>query len=84
MNADELFQSELVKLGLTYTITVEDLYLIQIGDVTATVNLENVRRNYERDKDADAIARFTKQLEADYFGHTPDWASVKPFVRYSL
>ena len=62
VSADDLFRAELVRRNLPFEITDEGLYEVQIGDVTATVNLENVRRNYERDNDAIAIARFAKQL----------------------
>lgn len=82
--ADQLFQMELANRGLSFTLTEEGLYIVQIGDVSATVSLENIRRNYNRDKDADIIARFAEQLDGKIFGNTPDWATVKPFVRYSL
>lgn len=84
MNADELFQAALDRRSLTYTINDEGLYLVQIGDVSATINLDNVRRNYERDNDADAIERFAQQLDVDMFGDQPEWEDVTPFVRYSL
>jgi len=60
--ADELFQMELAKRNLPFAIINDGLYKIRIGDVTATINLENIRRNYKRDNDADAIARFAGQL----------------------
>jgi len=82
--ADELFQLELANRNLSFAVTDDGLYKIQIGDVTATVNLENIRRNYERDNDADAIARFAKQLDVDMFDDIPDWESVKSHVRFSI
>lgn len=82
--ADELFQAELVKRGLPFTINVDGLYEIRIGDVTATVNLENIRRTYARDHDADAIVRFAKQLDVDMFDEIPNWNDVKAFLRFSL
>lgn len=82
--ADELFQIELANRNLSFTLTDEGLYRIQVGDVTATVNLENVRRNYERDNDADAIARFARQLDVDMFDDIPDWEHAKSLVRFSI
>ena len=82
-SADELFQAELTKRGYGYTRTEEGLYQVEIGDVTATVNLDNVRRNYERDGDGDAISRFADQLD-EMFGDVPGWAEVKSQLRYSL
>lgn len=60
--ADELFQAELAQRGLEYTISEDGLYEIAIGDVNATVNLDNVRRNYERDQDRGAISRFAHRF----------------------
>ena len=84
MNADELFQAALDRRSLTYTINDEGLYLVQIRDIAATINLDNVRRDYERDDDADAIERFAQQLDGDMFGDQPSWEDVTPFLRYSL
>ncbi len=82
--ADELFQAQLVQRGLQYTVNSDGLYEIAIGEVNATVNLDNVRRNYARDKDRDAVARFAQQLNTDFFGDIPGWAEVQPLVRFSL
>lgn len=82
--AHELFELELAQRNLAFVVTDDGLYEIQIDDVTATVNLENIRRNYERDNDADAIARFAKQLDVEMFGDLPDWKSVKLHVRFSI
>ena len=82
--ADELFQVELAQRGLQYTINKDGLYEIAIGDVNATVNLENVRRNYERDRDHETVTRFAQQLNDDFFGAIPSWADVQPFIRFSL
>ncbi len=82
--ADELFQSQLAQRGLPYTINDDGLYEITVGDVNATVSLENIRRNYARDQDQDAISRFAEQLTFEFFDNVPTWADVQPFVRYSL
>jgi hypothetical protein len=79
--ADELFQTELRHRGLPFRVTEDGFYAIQIGDISTTVNLENVRRNYARDKDSEAIARFVNQLDGDAFGYSPDWLTAKPFIR---
>ncbi len=82
--ADELFQMELAKRNLPFAIINDGLYKIQIGDVTATINLENIRRNYKRDNDADAIARFAGQLETNAFNVIQNWEAVKSLVRFSI
>lgn len=82
--ADDLFQRELASRSYLFTIAEEGLYQVQIGEITATIKLENVRRNYERDNDAAAIARFAKQLDFDCFDKVSDWEAVQSLVRYSI
>jgi hypothetical protein len=50
--ADDIFSSELDNRGINYSVKIERLYEIQIHSQTLTINLENIRRNYERDHDA--------------------------------
>ena len=83
-NADELFQLELANRNLPFKVTDEGLYNIQIGDVSATISLENVRRNYERDKDAEAIASFAMQLVVNVFDDTPSWEAIKSYAKFSI
>jgi hypothetical protein len=52
--------------------------------VDATISLDNIRRDYERDQDRSSIARFAAQLDTDFFSSVPSWSDVQPFVRYSL
>lgn len=82
--ADELFQAELAQRGLEYTVDDDGHYHIAIGDVKKTANLDNVRRNYERDKDPTAIVQFVEQLTRKDSGAVPTWSEVQEFVRYSL
>ena len=83
--ADELFQIELANRNLPFTITEVGQYEIQIGDGTTRVSLDNIRRNYFRDNDADEVAQFAKVvLDADMSDDMQDWNSVKSFLRFSL
>lgn len=82
--ADTIFRSELDKRGIAYSVTPEGLYELQINDQSVTINLENIRRNHDRDGDTDAIIRFVGTVETDIFAETPSWDEVRPFVRYSL
>ncbi|WP_145428241.1 hypothetical protein [Symmachiella dynata] len=82
--ADEIYCSELDKRGIGYSVTPEGLYEIQIDDQTVTVSLENIRRNYDRDGDADAIVRFVENVDTDFFAEIPSWDDVRSYVRYSL
>ena len=82
--ADDIFRSELDERGIGYSVTPEGLYEVQLHDQTVTVSLENIRRNYDRDSDADAIVRFVDTVDADFFAETPPWDDVRLYVRYSL
>lgn len=82
--ADDIFRSELDDRGIEYSVATEGLYEVQIGGQTVTVSLDNIRRNYDRDGDADAIARFVEKIDTDFFAETPFWDDVRPFIRYSL
>ncbi|HBE69559.1 MAG TPA: hypothetical protein DDW52_15545 [Planctomycetaceae bacterium] len=84
MSADELFKAALKRRSLDYTLDGDGLYIVQIGDVSATINLDNVRRNYERDNDAEAVEEFAKHLDVSVFDKQPSWEQVKPWIRYSL
>jgi uncharacterized protein YtpQ (UPF0354 family) len=82
--ADDIFCSKLDERGIEYAVSQEGLYEVQLDDQTVTVSLDNLRRNYDRDGDADAIVRFVARLDADFFSETPSWDDVRPYVRYSL
>ncbi|MDB5336422.1 MAG: hypothetical protein JWN70_2041 [Planctomycetaceae bacterium] len=82
--ADELFEAELDARGFDYEVVEDGLYEIVAGEITLTVSLENMRRDYARDNDPGVVSRFAEQLDAAISGETPDWESVQPFIRYSL
>lgn len=82
--ADDLFVAELKRRGIPFSVADDGRYVVQIHSRTAVVNLDNIRRDFSRDHDSDAIVQFVTQLSADPIGDFPDWATVKPFVRYSL
>ncbi len=82
--ADELFRAELDRRGISYSVTSEGLYDVDVGGTTLSASLENIRRNYERDGNLEAITEFVDRLEIDYFGSVPSWDEVRPYLRYSL
>lgn len=80
---DEIFQGELIRRGLTFTIADEGHYRIDMGDEIYNVSLENIRRTYERDRDRKAVEQFAQQFDDTVFEDST-WAEAKSFVRYSL
>ncbi|MCR9202028.1 MAG: hypothetical protein NXI04_25580 [Planctomycetaceae bacterium] len=84
MNADELFQTALKRRNLSYSLSEDGHYIVQLGEVTARISLENVRRDFARDHDTAAIDRFAEQLDEHFFDTDVGWGSAAPFVRYCL
>ena len=84
MTADEHFQAALQARSLSFEVDEDGCYHVQVGELTATVDLENVRRNYERDGDAEAVKRFAEQLDVNPFASRPSWDEVRPLLRYLL
>lgn len=84
MNADDLFQTGLQRRGLTYSHGDDGLYLVQLGEVTARICLDNMRRDYERDQDAAIIERFVEQLDDRFFDTQVSWHDAAAYVRYCL
>ena len=82
--ADELFQAELTRRGLMYSIASDGQYKIPLGEIHWHVSLENIRRDFECDGDPAAIAQFVEQLIHRQPGDRPTWPEVKPLLRYSL
>ena len=82
--ADEIFSSELDKRRIKYSVTSDGLYEIEVDEQSMTVSLENVRRNYRRDRNVDPILQLVDQVATDSFSKIPSWNDVRPFVRYSL
>jgi uncharacterized protein YtpQ (UPF0354 family) len=82
--ADRIFELELKKRGIVASRTADGLYELQIDDRTISVSLDNVRRNYHRDRNPQAVVDFVDQVTRDFFAEVPVWDEVRPFVRYCL
>jgi uncharacterized protein YtpQ (UPF0354 family) len=84
LTVDQIFCSELDKRGLKYSVMPEGVYEFRINEQMVTVSLENIRRNYDRDGDPDAITQFVEKLTTEFLSETPPWDDVRPYIRYSL
>jgi hypothetical protein len=79
------FKSKIEKLGMKID-SVDNTGLIYIskGELTLKVSLDNVRRNYDRDKDTTHISDFVKTL-VDYSIEIPSkWVDAKNEIYISL
>jgi hypothetical protein len=83
-SAKSIFEARMKENGITFMIDDNGLYVVQSQGTSFTVNLENVAKNYERDRDSDYVRRFADRLLTDYNEPTPDWQTVQPFVRFQL
>jgi len=80
----ERFTAELAKHDLKIdSIDHEGLLSVDIGETDLKISLENLRRNYERDKDTTLITDFVNSILA--IGQDiPEWGIAKDSIYYSL
>jgi|GEM_PF-541449 len=77
-----LFLDELARRNIPVKLGEDGGYEIKVDDITATIQLENVSRDFARDRDPDRIKTFVetilKQLQI------PEWETARPRIRWSL
>ncbi len=80
--AKDLFERELKTRGIAFRgPDAKGLYEVTTKQGSLTVNLENVARNYERDKEPESIARFVTTILQPF--ELPAWAKAKAHVFFS-
>lgn len=63
MNLSELFEAELAKRRLSFTVdAVTDRYVLEFGEETLHVSIENLRRDFAADQDPTRVARFVDAI----------------------
>ena len=62
LDATAIFEEELAKRGLTFEREGQDLYHLKVHGAALTINLENARRNAERDGDPEVIRDFVATI----------------------
>lgn len=79
------FKTQIEKEGMKIdSVDETELIYISKGEITLQVSLDNVRRNYERDKDTTHISDLVKTL-ADYSIDIPEnWKDAKENIFISL
>lgn len=78
LDANAIFEQELAKRGLAFEREGDDVYRLDLNGLALTINLENARRNAERDRDPGAIRDFAAQILKA--GATPalPWTEAAP------
>ncbi|MBY0456215.1 MAG: hypothetical protein K2V38_02640, partial [Gemmataceae bacterium] len=77
-----LFLEELARRGVPVKLGKEGGYEVQVGDLTATIQLENLSRDFARDRDPARVADFVDTILAKL--EIPSWEAAKPRLRWSL
>lgn len=79
----ELFESSLKKTGLSIKDKTDDgLYIVNVNGLDLSISLENIRRDFKRDKDPEAVRRFIENiLRTNQM--IPDLEEVRKAIRFS-
>lgn len=79
------FKSQIEKQGL-YIDSIDESGLIHItqNELTLKISLDNIRRNYERDKDPSHISDFVQTLMTFSLEIPKDWSKVRDNIFVSL
>ncbi len=81
-SAKALFEAELNKRKVKYSgPDSEGLYKVDVNGLEVTVSLENISRNYERDKDPEIVLNFINQTLNEF--EAPPWEKAKSLVFFS-
>ncbi|HVJ15295.1 MAG TPA: hypothetical protein VM686_07635 [Polyangiaceae bacterium] len=81
-DANALFEAELARRGLTFSKEDDLVYQIQVGGWDLSVNLDNARRNAERDQDPGVITRFVENI-LGFSGRHPEWDEASTLLFWS-
>ncbi|WP_394824914.1 hypothetical protein [Pendulispora albinea] len=79
--ATEIFEEELSKRNMAFTILEPELYEIRVHGGTYTVSLQNVAREYEREGDPACIVHFVEQALRQ--SELPAWEDAGPRLYWS-
>lgn len=81
-DTNALFEAELAKRGISFEREDESAYTVQVGSWTVSANLDNVRRNAERDQDPEVITRFVDHILRFSPSDRP-WSEARTFLFWS-
>jgi hypothetical protein len=77
-----LFLDELARRNIPVKLGEDGGYEIEIDGTKATIQLENVSRDFARDRDPNRIKNFVDTITARI--KIPDWEAARPRIRWSL
>ena len=82
-DANAIFEQELLNRGVSFLRDSMDEYTIELDGWKVSANLINVRRNAERDQDADAIKRFVDHILTTFPSDRPIWSDASKLLFFS-
>ena len=80
----DIFEGRLRENGIKFEINQQGLYVVRRNGETLTINLENIAREYNRSKDAEAVRRFADRLLTNTVPAELSWDEVTPCLRFSI
>lgn len=83
IDANAIFEEELSRRGVSFVKEDADTYRVQVGGLTVTANLANVRRNAERDQDHGAIGRYADKVLDIFRSSRPTWAEASNWLLWA-
>jgi len=83
IDANAIFEDELSRRGCSFVRVDEQRYCFEVEGSSVTVNLENVRRDAEREGDPDAIRRFVDTVFAAISTPSLSWAEASSALFWS-
>ncbi len=83
LSAREIFEHELDKRKIKYKGPDSiGFYKVNTENFEVTINLENITKNYARDKDPEAVIHFIDQSLTRF--RTPPWNTAKKLIFFSV
>src|SRR5262245_41098947 len=77
-----LFLEEMARRNIPVKVGKDGGYEVEVGDLTCTIQLENLSRDFARDRDLERIKNFVDTITARI--RIPDWETARPRIRWSL
>ncbi|MCE9583723.1 MAG: hypothetical protein K8T20_14665 [Planctomycetes bacterium] len=79
---ERLFEAELLRRNVKFTRTADGRYAYHRGDTDFLISLENLARDFARDRDESRVARFAEATFAST--EVPPWEAVRDCVYWGL
>ena len=83
IDANRIFEDELSRRGFSFIREDENTYRIKLEGSEISVNLVNVRRNAERDRDPATITRFVDKVIETFPVNRPAWSEASSLLLWA-